>query len=366
MLLRRFNIIFLVFLSAGVFAQTKFSGRVLNQSGDQPIAGASVYFNNTSIGSTTNEKGEFLIMGAPGGEVVISSVGFERLVYKLSPDQVANKSFTFKLAEKEAMLRDVLILPDALRKKYLQLFRDNFLGLTEEADLSKITNINSINFASGGKKNAFIAYSDTPLTIINRKLGYILKFDLVEFYFDERSGETSFYGYSRYEDMGDKKRWVSNRRKAYYGSSLHFLRSLINNELEQERFSILNVRADSLKQTSNTGLSYYKKIDVGIPITVKDIIKKDTTTDLFVATWKDRLMVHYFKDPAGKRYLSKKVMLADSRNIGAKSYLKLKEENLHIDHFGIIADPLNVLFGGYWVYEKAANLLPFNYYPETK
>jgi len=363
---RFFNIIFLVFLLLGTFAQSKFSGKVLNESGDTPIAGASVYFNNTSIGSTTNEKGEFSISNAPGGEVVISSVGFERLIYKLIPGQSADKSFTFKLAEKQAMLRDVLILPDALRKRYLQLFRENFLGLTEEADLSRITNLSALNFAGAGKKNAFIAYSDTPLTIINKKLGYTIKFDLVEFYFDQQTGQTSFYGYTRYEDMGDKKRWTKNRQKAYYGSSLHFFRALINNGLKEEHFSILQIRGDSLKQVDNMGRLFFKKMDVGTPVTAPEIIKKDSAENLYVATWNDRLMVHYFKDPASKRYLSKKVSLRENVPTGAKSYLKLNAESIHIDPYGILADPMNVLFSGYWVYEKAANLLPYNYYPETK
>ncbi len=361
-----FNIIFFLLLCAGSFAQILFKGKVLNQSGDKPIAGASVYFNNTSVGSTTNDKGEFSIVNVPGADVVISSVGFERLIYKLNPGELAGKSFTFKLEEKQALLRDVLILPDALRKRYLQLFKENFLGLTEEADLSRITNLNAINFASTGTKKSFIAYSDTPLTILNRKLGYNIKFDLVEFYFNELTGETSFYGYTRYEEMGDKKRWVKARQKAYEGSSLHFFRALINNSLEAEHFSILRVREDSLKQQGQMGRIMYKKIDVGIPVSVPEIIKKDSSENLYIASWKDRLMVHYFKDPASKNYLSKKILLRDNLPIGAKSYLKLNAENIHIDAYGIITDPLNVLFSGYWVYEKAANLLPFNYYPEKK
>ena len=361
-----FNIIFFFFFAASSFAQGMFTGRVLTQSGNKPIAGASVYFNNTSVGSTTNEKGQFSVVNVPGAEVVVSSVGFERLVYKLDPADLAGKSFTFKLEEKQALLRDVLILPDELRKRYLQLFKDNFLGLTQEADLSRITNLEAINFARADQKKAFIAYSDTPLTIVNKMLGYKIKFDLVEFYFNERTGETSFYGYTRYEDMGDKKRWAKNREKAYYGSSLHFFRALIRNHLEAEHFSILRVRQDSLKQQSKMGAVSYKKIDVGIPVTVPEIIKKDSSGSLYIASWSDRLMVHYFRDPASKGYLSKKVLLRDNMPTGAKSYLKLNAESIHIDAHGIIADPMNVLFSGYWVYEKAANLLPFNYYPQNK
>ena len=363
MLLRIFNIIFCLFLATSLFAQTKFRGRVLDQISNAPIAGASVYFNNTSIGTITNEKGEFSIANPINGEVIISSVGYERLIHKLSAAELTDKSFTYKLAEKEAMLRDVLILPDAMRKKYLQLFKENFLGLTEEADESRISNIHSIEFANAGEKNAFIAYSDTPLTIINKKLGYIIKFELVEFYLNQQTGQTSFYGFTRYEEMGDKKRWAKNREKAYYGSSLHFFRSLIANDLDKQSFSIMRVRTDSMKQTSQQGRDYYKKIDVGMAITATDIIKKDSAQQLYIASWKDKLMVQYLKNPASKPYLSKKVLLGGNPPIGARSHLLLNEASVGIDSFGILTDPTNILYTGYWSYEKAANLLPYNYYP---
>jgi hypothetical protein len=359
-----FNIIFCILLSANLFAQNKFRGRVLNDADLTPIVGASVYFNNTSIGTITNEKGEFSISNAISGEVIISSVDYERLIHKLNTGQLAGNSFTFKLVEKQATLRNVLVLPDALRKRYLEIFKTNFLGLTEEADMSRISNLNAINFSAANEKKAFIAYSDTPLTIINRKLGYIIKFDLVEFYFNEQTGQTSFYGYTRYEEMGDKKRWTKNRQRAYYGSTLHFFRSLINNELEKESFSILRVKTDSIKQTNKQGLTYFKRFDVGIPLTLTDIVKKDSSTYLHVVSWKDRLMVQYYKNPASKVYLSKKIMLTGGLPTGVRSYLTIHAENIHIDNYGILTDPMNIFFSGYWVYEKAANLLPYNYYPD--
>jgi CarboxypepD_reg-like domain len=358
-----FNIICCFLFSANVFAQNKFSGKVVNDADLSPIAGASVYFNNTSIGTITNEKGEFSISNAISGEVIISSVGYERLIYKPAADQFNRKSFVFKLVEKQATLRDILILPDAVRKKYLALFQKNFLGITEEADRSSITNLSAINFSAADEKKAFIAYSDTPLTIINKKLGYIIRFELVEFYYNEQTAQTSFYGYTRYEDMGDKKRWAKNRQAAYYGSSMHFFRSLISNNLKEESFSIARVKADSMKQVNDQGNSYFEKFDLALPLNVTDIVQRDSVTNLHVVSWKDRLMVQYYKNPVGKNYLSKKIMLMGGLPTGVRSYLTIKTDNIEVDNYGILSNPMNILFSGYWVYEKAANFLPYNYYP---
>jgi hypothetical protein len=251
------------------------------------------------------------------------------------------------------------------RKKYLQLFRENFLGLTEEAYMSKIPNINAVNFSAGDDKNSFVAYSDTPLTIINKKLGYIVTFDLQDFYFNGLTGRTFFYGFTRYDEMGPKKRWAKNRQKAYYGSSLHFFRSLIGDDLEEQSFTILQVSVDSLKQTDQTGKIFYKKIDVGTPVTATAIIKKDSSSNLYLASWQNKLMVQYLKNPGSKAYLSGRVMLHNNPPIGARSYLLLTDSSVSIDNFGILANPMNLFYTGYWSYEKVANLLPYNYYPDN-
>jgi hypothetical protein len=40
-------------------AQHSITGKVLNDENDSPIAGASVYFNNTSLGTITSSNGSF-------------------------------------------------------------------------------------------------------------------------------------------------------------------------------------------------------------------------------------------------------------------------------------------------------------------
>ena len=47
-------------LSVVVFSQ-EFEGLVIDKETNKPIEGASVYFDNTTIGTTTNTKGEFFL-----------------------------------------------------------------------------------------------------------------------------------------------------------------------------------------------------------------------------------------------------------------------------------------------------------------
>ena len=361
-------IISLFFYILPAHAQHILTGKVLSDQNGSPIGGASIYFNNTSIGTLSNETGDFSLPGAIEGELIISSVGFERIIYKVGKEELGKRSFTFRLQPKEAMLQDVMIMPDATRKKYLALFRENFLGMTEEADNSKITNLGSIYFVKPpGDKNGIIALSDTPLHIINRKLGYNIQFDLGEFYLNEKSGTTSFYGFTRYDEMGDKRKWVKNRRRAYYGSTVHFFRSLISNRLTEEGYSIYKVIEDSIKRTGNTiSISNSNTMSMAVPVKATDIVKKDSSSDMYAASWGRKLMVQYHKKPAGRDYLGRKVMISGSLPNGFRSYLNTDEKTVLIDQNGLLENPLVVFFSGYWIYEKAANLLPYNYIPEKE
>jgi hypothetical protein len=364
-----YHILFCLLYSLPAFSQTYFNGRVLDNETGKPIAGASIYFNNTSLGTTSNTAGEFSFSADNiiNTELIVSSIGFETLIYKIASAKDLQRSYVFKLVKKEAMLQDVLILTDEVRRRYLRYFVENFLGITQEAAQSKLNNLNAVYFTSAGnEKNSFKAYSDTPLVIINKRLGYRVHFQLVEFYYNEVTGSTSFYGFTRYEEMGDKKRWAKNRKKMYYGSTLHFYRSLISNTLEKEFYSIFLVRKDTLKQRNAvSGRLITEVVDIGIPVKATQVITKDSTdNDLYIAKWKDRLMVQYNKEPAARAYLARKTLVTGLLPHGFRSYLTMKAEQVKIDKDGILQDPLSLLYSGYWIYEKAANLLPFNYRPD--
>ncbi|MEJ7589338.1 MAG: hypothetical protein WKI04_17415 [Ferruginibacter sp.] len=78
--------------------------------------------------------------------------------------------------------------------------------------------------------------------IINNMLGYKIHYDLAEFSYDDATGQTYLNGYTRYEDLGTDKKWLKNRQASYYGSTLHFYRSLIRNELYEQGFGTFLVK----------------------------------------------------------------------------------------------------------------------------
>lgn len=350
-------------------AQIVIKGRVLAESSDVPVINASVYLNNTSIGTITNKNGEFTLNAGSiyTGELVISSVGFQPLFYKLNTGDATNKFYTFKLEIKERTLRNIAVMNDVTRQSWLKIFKDNFLGITEEADNCKIENLDAVYFAVGDDKGTMFAYADTPLIIKNKLLGYKISFDLIEFSYNKTNSATYYAGYNRYDELGDKKRWIKRRRQNYFGSTVHFYRSLIANKLTEEGYSMFEVK----KLLKDTGAAKSKKsitinshdLSVAIPLPPGKILFTDTASGNYYLQSENQVMVRYKKSPHLRFNPSGNWFIQGLEHPGFQSFIILLADKVALDKNGILFNPLEVLYNGFWVYEKFANQLPFDYVP---
>ena len=62
------------------------SGAVKDSAGGKPLAGVSVFLNNTSRGTVTRADGSFLLPAIPKGsyQLVISAIGYETVVMDIN------------------------------------------------------------------------------------------------------------------------------------------------------------------------------------------------------------------------------------------------------------------------------------------
>ena len=106
--MKRYVLVLLVLITSTCFAQKIIYGRVLDTD-NNPLIGAAVYVNNTSIGTTTDDKGQFELTLKNGVHViVVSYLGYETLQYSLDTEKY-EKSIAFKLVEKANVLDEVVI-----------------------------------------------------------------------------------------------------------------------------------------------------------------------------------------------------------------------------------------------------------------
>lgn len=302
-------------------AQISFTGKVINENDNSPIQNASVYFNNTTIATQTNQQGEFKFdnINSLNTELVIFCYGYQLIVFKPTAAQLAVKKFIFKLRPKEIIKAVKEDLPLKLKAVYQNIFYLNFVGITEEAAKSSISNEKDIYFIDDTVNNCFRVYSDTPIVIINNLLGYKMSYNLVEFFYNEITTQAFFTGYCRYEKLGEDKKYQRSRNKCYYGSMQHFYRSLIANQLYQQGFKTFLINPVAAPADSSNNIIYSK--ENARPIIAQQILMIDSSNNFSIGI-NGRLLVQYNKSPGTKSYLTQVVpYLSGDLDKGVEVYI---------------------------------------------
>lgn len=371
---------FVVLLLAGalcsdakLYAQDVIHGKVTTENGG-PLSQANVFVNGSTLGTMSAGDGSFtLYVGKTGFvELVVSHVGYEPLVHRI--EMPAIRRFVFRLQPKEQVLRNVVVLTASMRKQWLQIFKDNFLGITHAGRSAKIINEEDVQFEAG-PSGSISAYSDQPLEIVNKELGYRIFFELIAFTYS--SEHTSFIGLTRYQELGKNtaRTKARTRRKYYEGSSTHFFRSLIAKQLDAAGFGLrllqeVSAPADTAKHhigARNEAPAARQTVVYSVPVQADSLInllQQENGTLQYQLAWKGRLQVEYRHEPHTKYYLQWQVLLQGGRPKGYVAYIDIKEPPVLLDGQGALANPLSLAYGGFWVYEKLGSMLPADYQPD--
>lgn len=246
----KITFVLLIFASLISYAQT-LKGTVLDAKTKQPLETVSVYFDNTTIGTTTNAKGEFSIdyNSATQSTLVISFLGYEK---QYISDYRDIKNIVVELKESVEQLGEVVINADdgLTRKQKLRIFRKQFLGTSKYGRNCKILNEDDLILRYNKKKRELTVSAISPLEIENEALEYHVTYELMEFevvfnyvelFRNDFSVFSTYYsGTSFYRDKskeGDKS-VIKQRRKVYEGSIQHFMRAIYNGNLKSEKYKI--------------------------------------------------------------------------------------------------------------------------------
>ncbi len=398
--------ILLLTLSIATFSQTYIEGKVTTNS-NEILEGASVYLNNTTIGTSTNNKGEFRLKVAKGNyDLVVSFIGYS--TSKLTINTNLKQGFLhFKLAPDAHVLNEVVLKKTNYNddwKYNLSRFKRLFLGRTKLAKSCIILNPKSLHFEYNSKTRELTAEAKEPLKIKHKGLGYIITYDLVQF--SVKNQRLFYSGYARYSNLKErvKKKWHRNRLEAYNGSKVHFLKSLLQKNLTQNGFVIHQFKR--VRNPERPSDEEIKKARMLISLHRETItISRNNTNPLtpldsaFVIVGKSSKPK--YKDFLYKQHVPYNEMTSfnkDTPYLNFKNYLSIiykneKEEDDYlngmfgkrkqatgvqtsnitlineksiIEPSGILVDPHALLAEGYWAFESFANLLPLNYQPTEK
>jgi hypothetical protein len=166
-------------------AQTLVKGTVTDAKTNEALPFANVYFNNSTKGSQTDEKGNYTLnnVAAGTGQLVISYLGYSSFQQNLILETGKPQTINVTLTPLTNLLADVEVKAkrDKVWERQLKNFETQFLGDSPNYSKCNILNAWAIDFDNDKEEGILNAKADRPVEIENRALGYKLFFDLTLF-----------------------------------------------------------------------------------------------------------------------------------------------------------------------------------------
>ena len=257
-------------------------------------------------------------------------------------------------------LREVKVMPDPDWAHHYDLFRREFLGSSEFTEQCKILNPKVLDFHYDSQSKELTATSSDYIEIENKALGYKVKYLLSAFTKNYHTSLLYFEGSAFFEKLKGKKsaeqKWQQNRLKAYLGSGMHFLRSVISNNISEERFKVLRLIRTPNPDYKGGFDNKYTETLVTTPLTINEFASLTDQKGQYALGFKDCLYVMYNKRPEHK---------GDTELIPqyVTSTITFEQPYAYFDNNGIIINPQSVVFEGIWAKSRLSELLPVDYEP---
>jgi len=353
-------ILSLVVFSVVANAQYVITGTVVDKTTRKSLPSASVFAQNTTFGTLTDSSGNFRLKLPEGGyDIAVSYTGYEITSQRIS-SSANTESLVIELQPKEKSLGEVSIVATGEVKngwkKYGTFFTENFIGKTEFAKQAVITNPEVLRFFFSKKRNKLKVIADSPLVVANNALGYNIRYAVDSFMHEYTTNTTSFVSYPLFEEMtgtaAQQEAWKQNRQKAYYGSVLHFMRSLYTRKLDEQGFEVqFLIRSGGSEQTVPL-----KNIYGALNYAMND----STRTVDFIPNQPDMIVI-YTKAKPEQAYLDFDPTAKKGFQV---SYFSITPTiTITIENNGYYFDQSEITTNGYWGFLKIANMLPYDYYP---
>lgn len=326
-----------------LFSQTSFSQRVygvvLDGDTNKPIEGASVYFDNTSIGVSTDENGEFNLYRNKKikSPLIISFVGYRTMTHK---DFSEVKRRTFYLYESNSVLNDVIINTNDgwSRKLKMKEFLKRFLGETKNGKASYILNKEDIVLRYNKRRKQLTATAKTPIYIKNHNLGYLIQVELKHFeanysYVSKNNQRKSldfvyYAGYNFFKSTNEKlsEKTIQNRKETYEDSVLRFMRALAREELSKKKYRLFlgnqPINEKNYIKVTPLGEDYFVSVDLRKKL---NIYKKGKQSSI------ESFVDEFYIDSFGNHFPSDKV------RFGGDFGVKRMGDTLPLDYLDIDA-----------------------------
>lgn len=351
--MRNLLLFLIVLFTISVHAQVV-NGIVVDYETGEPVINATVFFDNTTYSSETSSSGAFQITlpTQSSNQLIITTPGYD---YIILTNVSVSTNLNIRLKKEENILDEIVIDKSPFnRKEMLKAFKTYFLGTTPNGKRATIKNEEAVYFNFDIKTNTLTAYSEKPIEIENKNLGYNITFYLQIFQvqFNARSLESfnyqqSFFsGYTQFKDSKKvSTKLLKNRDETAKLSYVNFFRELIIDDLEKDVF-LLAINGYKVNPSE-----YFDVQENANGFSVC-LIKKPMKEILDYSKNKQS----FKKIPTNFNVLH----LASKK----QSIFQFNTNCLLVDFFGNIVSPEQISFGSYFGDLRIADMLPLDFYQE--
>ncbi len=224
------------------------NGTVLDKVTKNSIGFATVYFNGTYVGTSADQNGNFELNISKNASMplTISAIGYYSVTLtdfsKVEPLIIYLSPKVYELHEAVISAKSL----ERIRKRNLILFKEEFLGTTENAQYCEILSEKDITFNYYSQDDTLKAYALKPIIIDNKALGYTITCYLDKFEYYRTSGSVFYVGNMIFKENGigegANHQFDERRKNTYLGSRVHFLRTLWSDDLFLSDFIVRDAK----------------------------------------------------------------------------------------------------------------------------
>ena len=392
--MKRLLFALLSLIPAILYGQNNITGYVVDSKTREPLPSATVYINGTTKGTTTDQDGRFELKDVSfPTTIVFSFVGYKPQARDL--DRVPNK-MTVALETNDELPE--VVISGKVKKRDLNYFKRMFLGDDYWGRNAVIKNeqVITIDISESSRPvdiedkravesseitTVFRARASEPILIDLPLLGYELYVDLVQFKTTNTKTRCSsgiggtldinnrtlcdilgYFYYKPYDNLKRRQaqRIEENRRKVYWNSSQHFLRSFYEDRLAENGYNLF---------TKELIMEVVNRDTIPVPESFPVDIKEHS---LFLGN--NRMMIYGLKGPVlFLRYYQQRdgspLDLKESSDAlrhkdFSESTILMWQDTCIFYKDGGVADN-NILFGGSISEKKVGACLPDDYAPSV-
>ncbi len=360
-----FSVLLLMVVS-GTKAQSTYyivEGKIFDKETKLPLQGASVFAQNTTIGSVSSADGSFTLYLPNGGyDLIITYTGYTTESKRVSSSNSDLKNMLIEIGKKDISMQDVAVrssneVKDGL-EKYGSFLMDNFIGKTSNSASCTIKNKEALKFYFSKKRNRLKVLASEPLEIINEALGYRIKYALDSFVYDYNTQITLYTGYPLFESMTSTDslqtgQWASNRKQAYQGSLLHFMRSMYTKQLRENGFEIQFLVKENEEEKAIIPANTYGAVNFNMDDSSKIVSVLPNQLELVIIYSKAKPEENYIKENPEEIEKFQLTLCSFSPN-----------QPIYIEENGYYFDQIDIAISQYLGWKKMADMLPYDYKPD--